>query len=139
VTVSQALDRVLDGAGGRRSPSIMGWSFSRGCSKNGRIAAACNSMSFGRVDPSNMCSSAFIGPLRVERLNVHQFAFIVDAQAKIEAWRIDDNQHRPRNSLGHLTPNEFLRQRHVMRAAEAGTFLVETCLVTGPTSPSFPP
>jgi integrase-like protein/transposase-like protein DUF772 len=65
---------------------------------------------------------AFNGRLRDECLNVHQFASIADAQAKIETWRVDDNQHRPHSSLGHLTPNEFLRQRQVTRAAEAGAF-----------------
>jgi len=36
---------------------------------------------------------------------------IEDAQAKIEAWRVDYNQHRPHGSLGRLTPNEYARQR----------------------------
>jgi putative transposase len=63
---------------------------------------------------------AFTGRLRDERLSVHRFASIANAQSKIETWRIDYNQHRPHSSLGHLTPNEFLRQRQVTRAAEAG-------------------
>jgi putative transposase len=52
-------------------------------------------------------------------LNVHQFASIADAQAKIEAWRLDYNQRRPHGSLGHLTPNEFVARRQVMITAEA--------------------
>jgi len=50
------------------------------------------------------------------------FASTADAKAKIETWRVDYNQRRPHSSLGHLTPNEFLRQRQGMQAAEAGVF-----------------
>lgn len=38
---------------------------------------------------------SFDGRLRDECLNVHQFVSLADARAKIEAWRIDYNQHRP--------------------------------------------
>ncbi len=75
-----------------------------------------------RKPVENAFIEAFNGRLRDECLNVHQFASITDAQAKIEAWRIDYNQRRPHSSLGHLTPNEFIRQRQVTRAAEAGAF-----------------
>jgi hypothetical protein len=44
-------------------------------------------------------------------LNVTQFLSIEDACAKIEAWRIDYNAHRPHSSLGNLTPIEFARKR----------------------------
>jgi putative transposase len=55
-------------------------------------------------------------------LNVHQFTSIEDARAKAEAWRVDYNQRRPHSSLGHLTPNEFVAQRQVLRtAAEAAS------------------
>lgn len=50
---------------------------------------------------------SFNGRLRDECLNVHQFFSLEDARAKIEAWRIDYNQHRPHSSLGHLTPSEY--------------------------------
>ena len=53
---------------------------------------------------------------------MHQFASIADAQAKIEAWRIDYNQRRPHGSLGHLTPNEFVAQRQAMRVVEDVAF-----------------
>jgi putative transposase len=65
---------------------------------------------------------AFNGRLRDECQNVHKFASIADAQAKIEAWRVDYNQRRPHSPLGHLTPNEFVRQRQVTRAADGATF-----------------
>ncbi len=60
---------------------------------------------------------AFNGRLRDECLNVHQFESIADARAKIEAWRIDYNQHRPHGSPGHLTPNEFISQGQETRRA----------------------
>jgi len=67
----------------------------------------------------NAYIESFNGRLRDECLNVHQFTSIEDAQAKIEAWRVDYNQRRPHSSLGHLTPNEYARQRQKSGAAEA--------------------
>ena len=66
----------------------------------------------------NAFIEAFNARLRDECLNVHQSASIADAQAKIEAWRLDYNQRRPRDSLGHLTPNEFAEKRQAMRILE---------------------
>jgi len=59
---------------------------------------------------------SFNGRLRDECLNVMQFLSLEDARAKIEAWRIDYNQHRPHSSLGHLTPSEFVHNRQEKRA-----------------------
>ena len=74
------------------------------------------------IRPGKPVENAFIesfnGRLRDECLNVHQFESLADAQAKIEAWRIDYNQRRPHSSLGHLTPNEFARQRQEDRTIE---------------------
>jgi putative transposase len=53
---------------------------------------------------------SFNGRLRDECLNVHAFGSIDDARQKLEAWRIDYNQHRPHESLGHLTPGEYAQQ-----------------------------
>ena len=58
------------------------------------------------------------GRLRDECLNVHQVTSLADAKAKIEAWRVDYNQCRPHSSLGHLTPNEFAKQRQEDRIVE---------------------
>ena len=59
----------------------------------------------------NAYIESFNGRLRDECLNVNQLTSIDDARAKIEAWRIDYNHHRPHSSLGHQTPDEFLRQQ----------------------------
>lgn len=57
---------------------------------------------------------SFNSRLRDECLNVMQFMSLEDARAKIEAWRVDYNQHRPHSSLGHLTPSEFVQIRQGM-------------------------
>jgi len=56
--------------------------------------------------------------LRDECLNVMQFLSIDDARARIEAWRIDYNAHRPHSALGNLTPSEFARKRQGNRTSE---------------------
>lgn len=111
-TVGHALDRVLPTTPALRSltldhgteftsRALEDWAFQRGVQ-----------LDFTR--PGKPVDNAFIesfnGRLRDECLNVHQFLSIEDAQAKIEAWRIDYNQHRPHGSLGRLTPNEYARQ-----------------------------
>jgi putative transposase len=67
----------------------------------------------------NSYIESFNGRLRDECLNVMQFASIEDACAKIEAWRIDYNAHRPHGSFGNLTPIEFARKRQEQRTSEA--------------------
>ena len=41
---------------------------------------------------------------------MHPFNSLTEAQHIIEAWRLDYTQSRQHNSLGHLTPNEFVAQ-----------------------------
>ena len=119
-TVGEALDRVLEGAPRPRSITVdhgtefqlralEDWAYRRG-------------VQLDFIRPGKRIENAFIesfnGRLRDECLNVHQFASIADAQTKIEAWRLDYNQHRPHGSLGHLTPSEFVAQRQAMTTAE---------------------
>jgi len=59
---------------------------------------------------------------------------LAEAQAIIEAWRMDYNHHRPHSSLGHLTPKEFLEQRQWTPQKLAA--LVKDCLVREPTLPA---
>lgn len=67
------------------------------------------------IRPGKPVEYAFIescnGQLRDECLNVHQFASLAEAQAVLDAWRLDYNTCRPHSSLGHLTPSEFVSQR----------------------------
>jgi putative transposase len=77
------------------------------------------------IRPGTPVDSAFIesfnGRLRDACLNVHQFTSIADAQAKIDAWRVDYNERHPHGSLGHLTPDDYARRRQNSRAAEAAS------------------
>jgi transposase InsO family protein len=78
------------------------------------------------IRPGKPVGNAFIesfnGRRRDECLNVEQFASVADAQAKIEAWRVDYHQRRPHGSLGHLTPTEFVEQRQAIRVTEEVVF-----------------
>ena len=58
---------------------------------------------------------------RVRTLNVNEFASIDEARQRIEAWRIDYNEHRPHGALGHLTPSEYVKTGQ-KRSAEAAVF-----------------
>ncbi len=68
------------------------------------------------IRPGKRGENAFIesfnGRLGDECFNVHQFASLAEAQAIIEALRMDYNHRLPHSSLGHLTPNEFVAQHH---------------------------
>jgi putative transposase len=50
---------------------------------------------------------SFNGRLRDECLNANWFRNLMDARAKIAAWRDEYNGERPHSSLGYRTPNEF--------------------------------
>lgn len=75
------------------------------------------------IQPGKPVENAFIeslnGRLRDECLNVHQFASLAEAQAIIEAWRVDYTTRRPHSSLGHLTPSEFVAQGQRQPIVEA--------------------
>ncbi len=111
--VGQVLDRVLNTPAVPRSITVdhgtefqsralEDWAYRRG-------------VQLDFIRPGKPVENAFIesfnGRLRDECLNVHQFASLAEAQAIIEAWRVDYNQRRPHSSLGHLTPSEFVSQR----------------------------
>lgn len=63
----------------------------------------------------NAVIESFNGRFRDECLNAQVFISLHDARQKIEAWRIDYNEHRPHSALGDLTPREFIE-----RAAKTG-------------------
>ena len=66
------------------------------------------------IAPGKPTQNAFVesfnGRLRAECLNLHWFADLDDARAKLEAWRIDYNTVRPHGPLGKMTPEAFRRQ-----------------------------
>ena len=119
-TVGQALDRVLNGISGPRSITV-----DHGTELQSRAFedwAYRRSVQLDFIRPGKPVENAFIesfnGRLRDECLNVHPFTSLAEAQAIIEAWRRDYNHRRPHSSLGHLTPNEFLKQRQGQQIAE---------------------
>jgi putative transposase len=57
----------------------------------------------------NAYVESFNGKFRDECLNEHWFVSVADAQATIEAWRIDYNTVRPHSSLAGATPEQFAR------------------------------
>jgi putative transposase len=63
------------------------------------------------IDPGkpvqNAYAESFNGRLRDECLNESWFVSLRDAQATIEAYRLDYNEVRPHSSLGDRTPQEF--------------------------------
>jgi putative transposase len=89
------------------SPSIMARNSNHGHWKTGRIGVQVDFIR-PRKSVENAFIESFNGRLRDECLNVHQVASLAEAQEIIEMWRVDDNQHRPHSSLGHLTPEEFV-------------------------------
>jgi len=70
----------------------------------------------------NAVIESFNGRFRDECLNAHVFISLYDARQKIEAWRIDYNEHRPHSSLGDLTPKEFIEQVAQTGLQEAPNF-----------------
>ena len=55
----------------------------------------------------NAYVESFNGKFRDECLNEHWFLTMAEAQAVIEAWRVDYNTVRPHRSLGELTPAAY--------------------------------
>lgn len=111
-TVGAALDRVREDAPRLRSITVEhGTEFQ---SRALQAWAYRRGVQLDFIRPGKPVGNAFIesfnGRLRDECLDVEPFASIADAQAKIEAWR-------------------------VCGRSKTLPFLVESCLVTGPTSP----
>lgn len=73
------------------------------------------------IDPGkptqNAVAESFNGRLRDECLNESWFVSLADAQATIEAWRVDYMTARPHSSLAGRTPSEFASARQVSATA----------------------
>src|SRR5262245_59846602 len=59
----------------------------------------------------NAYVESFNGKFRDECLNEHWFVSLADAQAHIEAWRVDYNTVRPHSALADLTPHQFAESK----------------------------
>jgi putative transposase len=66
------------------------------------------------IDPGSPWQNAWIesfnGRMRDEFLNGTQFDSLFEARVLTEAWRSDDNNHRPHSAHGWLTPVEFVER-----------------------------
>ena len=67
----------------------------------------------------NAMVEAFNSRFRQECLNQHWFMSLVDAQEKIEAWRMEYNHNRPHSSLGYQSPSDFAEQEQAQEAEVA--------------------
>lgn len=74
----------------------------------------------------NAVIESFNGRFRDECLNANVFVSLHDARQKIEAWRIDYNEHRPHSALGDLTPQEFTEQAATTGLQEVRDFQLTT-------------
>ena len=121
--VGQVLDRVLgegqwphsitvDHGTEFQSRALEDWAYQRG-------------VQLDFIRPGKPVENAFIesfnGRLRDECLNVHQFASLAEAQARLEVWRCDYNQQLPHSSLGNLTPDEVVGHRQAQQIVEEVT------------------
>jgi putative transposase len=70
----------------------------------------------------NAYIESFNGKLREECLNLHWFKTIEEAKEKIEAWRLDYNEHRPHSALNDQTTSEFAENFDLSRAVEKAGF-----------------
>ena len=70
----------------------------------------------------NAYIESFNGKLREECLNLHWFHAIEEAKEKIEAWRVDYNEHRPHSALNDQTPSEFIKNFDQSRVVEKAGF-----------------
>jgi putative transposase len=74
------------------------------------------------IRPGNPVKNAVMeslnGRLRDECLNGHQFTSLAEAQAIIEAWRMDYHHHSPHRALGHLPLHACSGQRQAKQIAE---------------------
>ena len=63
------------------------------------------------IEPGSPWENPFVesfnGRVRDELLNLEEFATLLEAQALVEAWRIEYNTYRPHSALGGLTPAEY--------------------------------
>lgn len=110
------LTRVLDGICSQRGkPSVIrtdnGPEF---CGKAMLTWAHRNGVALRLIEPGKPNQNAYVesfnGRLRDECMNEHWFTSLQHARVVIEEWRREYNEHRPKKSLGGLTPAEYARR-----------------------------
>lgn len=79
----------------------------------------------------NALIESFNGRFRQECLNQEWFLSIEDAQAKVDAWCLDYNAHRPHSALGNLAPREFAVLNQEENSSKSRNTLAMIGLKTG--------
>lgn len=78
--------------------------------------AYANSVTLDFSRPGKPTDNAFIesfnGRFRAEFLNAHWFLSLADAREKLEVWRKDYNEHRPRGAIGYKVPMDLMQSEH---------------------------
>jgi hypothetical protein len=82
----------------------------------------------------NAVMESLNGRLRDECLNGHQFTSLAEAQAIIEAWRMDYHHHRPTAHSGTCPCMRVVDNVRRNRSPKKPSAPVKDCLGTGPTS-----
>ena len=72
-----------------------------------------NGVSLRLIEPGKPNQNAYVesfnGRLRDECLNEHWFTSLLHARLEIERWRREDNEERPKQGLGGLTPTQYAK------------------------------
>ena len=83
--------------------------------------ASENQVKLHFIEPGKPTQNGYIesfnGKFRDKCLNLHWFTSLKDARTKIENWRKEYNEERPRSSIGNLTPKEFAEKQRAMLSA----------------------
>jgi transposase InsO family protein len=84
-------------------PELIAWALRDWC----RLAGTTTR----HIEPGSPWENPFIesfnGRARDEFLNIEEFGSLLEAQALVEAWRVEYNTYRPHSALGGLTPTEY--------------------------------
>ncbi len=95
------------------------WAYERGIelrfSRLGKPVDNCDVESFNRR-------------VREECLNVHCFRDQEEAEAIVEDWRVDYNEHRPQRGLGARTPSEYAASLEEEGYPSSSTGQADACL-----------
>lgn len=95
------------------------WAYKRGIelrfSRPGKPVDNCDVESFNRR-------------VREECLNVHCFRDLEEAEAIVEDWRVDYNEHRPQRGLGARTPSEYAASLEEEGYPSSSTGQADACL-----------
>ncbi len=84
------------------------------CGKAMVAWAHANRVQLRQIQPGKPNQNAYVesfnGRLRDECLNEHWFPTLLHARTEIERWRREYNEHRPKKTIGGMTPVAYAQQ-----------------------------